>query len=118
MAKADRLERLDIRRAELEGEYREMLVSALQIAAAGSWGLFGHNPKDRAAIAKWAGPVEELCDLGQAIDKMRDDLGLEPFALHQEFEASRGPVAATAPGEPKQARAWLARLGVSVESGG
>ena len=37
--------------------------------------------------------------------------GLEPFALHEEFEASRGPVASTAPGEPKQAKAWLARLG-------
>ena len=112
MAKADRLERLDIRRAELEEEYLAALVSALQLAAAGSWGLFGHNPKDRAALAKWAGPVEELCDLGQAIDRMRDDLGLEEFALHEEFEASRGPVASTAPGEPKQARAWLDRLGM------
>jgi hypothetical protein len=52
-----------------------------------------------------------LCDLGQDIDRMRGDLGLEKFALHQQFEASRGPVAATAPGEPKQARAWLDRLG-------
>ena len=117
MAKADRLERMDNRRAELEDEYREALVSALQIAAAGSWGLFGHN-KDRAALAKWAGPVEELCDLGQAIDKMRDDLGLDPFALHQEFEASRGPVPSTAPGEPRQAKEWLARLGMPLESGG
>jgi len=114
MAKADRLERLDTRRAELEADYLAALVSALQRSAAGSWGLFGHNPKDRAATAKWAGPVEELCDLGQAIDRMRDDLGLEPFALHQEFEASRGPVSATAPGEPKQARAWLERLGFPI----
>jgi hypothetical protein len=82
------------------------------LAAAGSWGLFGHNPKDRSSLAKWAGPVEELCDLGQAIGRMRDDLGLQSFALHQEFEASRGPVASTAPGEPKQARAWLDRLGI------
>jgi hypothetical protein len=110
MAKADRLERLDKRRAELEEEYMAALVSALQRSAAGSWGLFGHT-KDRAALAKWAKPVEELCDLGQAIDKMRDDLGLEPFRLHEEFEGSRGPVSSTAPGEPKQARAWLDRLG-------
>lgn len=114
MAKADRLERLDARRAELEQEYLAALVIALQRSAAGSWGLFGHIPKDRAAITKWSGPVEEICDLGQAIDRMRDDLGLEPFALHQEFEASRGPAHATAPGEPRQAREWLARLGVSV----
>ena len=117
MAKADRLERLDNRRADMEVEYRQALVSALQLSAAGSWGLFGHN-KDRAALAKWAKPVEELCDMGQEIDKMRDDLGLEPFALHQEFEASRGPVPSTAPGEPKQARVWLTRLGVPVQSGG
>jgi len=118
MAKADRLERLDIRRAELEDEYRSALVTALQRSAAGSWGLFGHNPKDRAAIAKWDETVEELCDLGQTIDRMRDDLGLEPFALHQEFEASRGPVASTAPGEPKQARSWLNRLEIPLETGG
>ena len=110
MAKADRLERLDIRRAELEAEYLAALVSALQRSAAGSWGLFGHKP-DRAALAKWGPVVEELCDMGQAIDRMRDDLDLEPFALHQEFEESRGPVASTAPGEPRQARAWLDRLG-------
>lgn len=109
MAKADRLERLDIRRAELEAEYLAALVSALQQSAAGSWGLFGHK-SDRSALAKWAPAVEELCDLGQTINRMRDDLGLEPFGLHQEFEESRGPVQSTAPGEPRQARAWLDRL--------
>lgn len=109
MAKADRLERLDNRRAELEAEYREALVAALQQCAAGSWGLFAHT-KDRAAQAKWAPIVTQLCDAGQEIDDMRDTLGLEPFALHAEFEASRGPVPSTAPGEPKQAAAWLRRL--------
>jgi hypothetical protein len=111
MAKADRLERLDLRRAELEADYLAALTGALEKCAAGSWGLFGHNGKDRAATSKWAPIVGELCDLGQDIDRMRGDLGLEKFALHQQFEASRGPVAATAPGEPKQARAWLDRLG-------
>jgi hypothetical protein len=110
MAKADRLERLDTRRAQVETEYLEALVSALRKAAAGSWGLFGHNP-DRHAVAKWAPIVEELCDMGHEIDEMRGDLGMEPFPLHQEFEESRGPVPPTAPGEPKQAMAWLNRLG-------
>lgn len=110
MAKADRLERLDNRRVELEVEYREALIAALERCAAGSWGLFAHT-KDRAAEAKWAPTVTELCDAGQEIDDMRDKLGLEPFALHGEFEASRGPVPSTAPGEPKQAAAWLRRLG-------
>lgn len=109
MAKADRLERLDIRRMELESEYREALLSALEKAAAGSWGLFGHKV-DRVADTKWAPIIEDLCDMGQAIDQMREDLGMEPFGLHQEFEDSRGPVASSAPGEPRQARAWLDRL--------
>jgi hypothetical protein len=110
MAKADRLERLDVRRAELESEYLEVLTGALQRAAAGSWGLFAHT-KDRSSAAKWAPIVEQLCDMGQEIGEMRAGLGMGPFELHQEFEESRGPVSSSAPGEPKQAKAWLERLG-------
>jgi hypothetical protein len=113
MARADRLERLDSRRVELEDDYLAVLVSALEKSAAGSWGLFAHK-KDRSSIANWAPIVAELCDMGQSINKLRDDLGLEPFALHAEFEASRGPVPSNAPGEPKQARAWLNRLGTGT----
>ena len=109
MARADRLERLDNRRLEMEAEYRAALVAALEKAAAGSWGLFAHT-KDASAAAKWAGTVAELCDLGRDIDEAREGLSMEPFGLHAEFEASRGPVASNAPGEPKQARAWLERL--------
>lgn len=109
MAKADRLERLDNRRIALEAEYRATLVAALERCAAGSWGLFAHT-RDRAAEARWAPTVTELCDAGQEIDEMRATLGLEPFALHTQFEASRGPVPSTAPGEPKQAAAWLRQL--------
>jgi hypothetical protein len=110
MAKADRLERLDTRREELEAEYREALISALQETAAGRWGLFDHNQdkKIRAAIAP---VVENLCDLGEAIDGMREQLSMEPFDLHRQFEASRGPVSSSAKGEPRQAQDWLARLG-------
>jgi len=113
MARADRLERLDARRTALEAEYREALVAALQTCAAGSWGLFDHQ-SDRHARARWEPAVTGLCDLGAEIDAMRETLGIEPFALHAEFEAARGPVAATAPGEPKQARAWLERLDKSL----
>lgn len=109
MAKAQRLERLDILRAELEAEYKDALVAALQKAAAGSWGLFAHN-NDRAARAKWEPIVTDLCDRGRDIDDMREQLNLEPFVLHAEFEAARGPVSSNAPGEPKQAQAWLDRL--------
>ncbi len=109
MARAKRLERMDIRRAELEAEYEEALVAALRKAAAGSWGLFDHN-QNRQMRAAWAPVVTDLCDRGQEISRLRDDLGLNSFALHDEFEASRGPVPPNAPGEPKQAQAWLNRL--------
>lgn len=111
MAKVDRLERLDTRRVELEAEYYEALIDALRKTAAGSWGLFDHRP-DRQARAKIAPVVDGLCALGEGIDAMRAQLGLDPFALHRDFLASRGPVASSAAGEPKQARAWLGRLGV------
>ena len=109
MAKADRLERLDMRREELEAEYLEALIAALQVTAAGSWGLFDHN-QDRRMQEKIAPVVENLCELGQAIDGLREQLSLEAFGLHQKFLASRGPVASSAVGEPKQAQAWLAKL--------
>ncbi len=113
MSRADRLERLDNRRADLEAEYAAALIAALEKVAAGSWGLFDHN-QNRSMRAKWQPVVTDLCDRGAEIDQMRADLGLEPFALHQQFEASRGPVPSNAPGEPKQAQAWLDRLGKST----
>ena len=113
MARADRLERLDARRTDVEAEYAALLATALRTCAGGSWGLFDHQ-RDKNARATWAPVVTQLCDLGQDIDDMRATLGLEPFALHQEFEDSRGPVPSTAPGEPKQAKAWLERLSLSL----
>ncbi|NWK96479.1 hypothetical protein DM806_12565 [Sphingobium lactosutens] len=113
MAKADRLERLDIRREELEGEYRDALIAALRVTAGGRWGLFGHH-KDKAAIARTAPTIAALTELADEIDAMRDTLGLEPFSLHEDFMAARGPAAADAVGEPKQALAWLERLDATV----
>lgn len=114
MAKADRLERMDVRRAELEQDYMAALVAALRETAAGSWGLFDHQG-DRAARARLAPVIANLTDLGETIDDLRAQLAMEPFALHAQFLASRGRVAAHAVGEPKQARAWLEKLGVSLE---
>jgi hypothetical protein len=113
MAKADRLERLDDRRMEREAAYAGALTAALRRTAAGSWGLFGHR-KDRQADAKFAPVIAELNELGEAIDGMRGQLGIGPFALHRDFLASRGPVASSAAGEPKQALAWLERLGAAA----
>lgn len=113
MGRAERLERLDTRRLELEVEYEEALTAALRETAAGAWGLFGHT-QDRWTRDKWQPIVTDLCDRGKEIDQIRDRLGLAPFSLHSEFEASRGRVASNAPGEPKQAKAWLDRMGKPV----
>lgn len=113
MAKAYRLERLDAQRAALEEEYRATLIAALQRTAGGAWGLFGHR-NDRAATARYAAVVAELTETGEAIDAMRAQLGIAPFALHHAFLASRGPVASSHVGEPRQARAWLEEMGIPV----
>ena len=113
MARADRLERADRLREMLEGEYRQHLIVALQNTAAGHWGLFDHQ-QDRHARARVAPVIERLADLAGEIDEQRDLLGLEPFALHRDFMADRGPVKSSAVGEPRQAKAWLERLGEDV----
>ncbi len=115
MARADRLERLDAQREEAEAAYRDALIAALCVTAGGRWGLFDHQ-NDRAARARTAPVIAELEDIAADIDAMRDTLGLEPFDLHREFLAARGPVSSDAAGEPKQARAWLERLGAATRS--
>lgn len=110
MAKADRLEKMDAHRVELEAEYRDALIAALRVTAAGTWGLFDHQ-QDKVARAKAAPVLAKLTALAETIDDMRDTLGLADFALHREFLASRGKVASSAAGEPKQAKAWLERMG-------
>jgi hypothetical protein len=106
MAKADRLERLDARRLELEAEYADELTDALRVTASGKWGLFDHNG-DRRTRAAIAPVIDALGEIGQAIDKAREQLGLPPFELQQQFLASRGKPRPEAVGEPKQAQAWL-----------
>jgi hypothetical protein len=113
MARADRLERLDTHRLELEADYRAALIDALRVTASGVWGLFDHNG-DRSARKAAAPVVENLNEIGEAIDRMREQLALPAFELHQQFVASRGPVGPEAVGEPKQAQAWLGRLSAEV----
>lgn len=109
MARADRLERLDKRRSEMEADYRAALIEALEVTAAGKWGLFDHNA-DKIMRAATARIIDNLIELADEIAQARDALFMEPFALHDEFMASRGKPPANAVGEPKQARAWLERL--------
>ncbi|WP_373489919.1 hypothetical protein [Parasphingorhabdus sp.] len=115
MAKADRLDRLDARRSELEAEYTAALIDALKVAASGKSGLFDHNG-DRRTRSALAPTIDHLQELGQTIDKARELLAMPPFELQQQFIASRGPVGPQAVGEPKQARAWLDRLAFAAEN--
>lgn len=91
---------------DLEREYLSVLEKALTDCAGGRWGLFGHNEHLGASPPAELG---ELRTLAQAVDRLRSQLGEASFPLHQEFEAARGRVDANAPGEPKQAQAWLER---------
>lgn len=109
MARADRLERLDKRRSEMEADYLEALIAALEVTAAGKWGLFDHNA-DKIMRAAAAPVITALTDMADEIAEAREQLFMEPFTLHDEFMASRGKPPANAVGEPKQARAWLERL--------
>jgi hypothetical protein len=103
-----KMERLSQRLHDLELEYRAVLTKALSACAGGRWGLFGHNEH----LHSLGAPAElgELRALAETIDRVRVRLGEAPFALHAEFEAARGRADANAPGEPKQAQAWLQRL--------
>lgn len=109
MARIDRLARLDERRIEMEAEYSGALIAALERTAAGHWGLFDHHD-DRRTRAAMAPTFDHLCELADAIDRMRERLSLPAFDLHREFLASRGRPAPSALGEPKQAQQWLDRL--------
>ena len=109
MAKIDRLERLDQRRADMEAEYRAILIAALERTIAGKPGLFNRRPdkRERAAVAP---VIEELRALGEEIDGLREQLMVEPFPLHRALFDARGPASPSAVGEPRQAREWLERV--------
>lgn len=115
MAKADRLERLDKRRAEMEADYLEALIEALRITAAGKWGLFDHTA-DKIMRAATAPVIANLQEMADEIAQARETLFMEPFTLHDEFMAARGKPGAHAVGEPKQARAWLERLRLAAKA--
>ncbi|HEY4030462.1 MAG TPA: hypothetical protein VGM25_08980 [Caulobacteraceae bacterium] len=104
-----KLDRLAIRLAALEAQYRDRLIEGLRACAAGHWGLFGHDEHLGSTIRAPA-VVQELIDLGNDISAMRQRLGLKPFSLHAQFLAARGQAALNAPGEPKQAQTWLTEL--------
>ena len=115
MAKADRLARLYNQRLDMEAEYTSALIEALRRTASGKAGLFGHGG-DRSSREAVAPVIAHLTELGEAIDRARDQLVMERFDLHRQFLASRGPVGPQAVGETRQAQAWLDRLAATSGS--
>lgn len=110
-SRMDKSARLVEKLEGMEREYRAVLTRALTDCAAGCWGIFGQNEPLRGN--ENPARLDELRDLAGAIDRLRARLGDAPFPLHQEFEAARGPVDPNAPGEPKQAKAWLKTLAIT-----
>jgi hypothetical protein len=110
MAKADRLARLDTRRLELEAEYTAALIEALRRTASGKPGLFGRQGGDRKSREAAAPVIENLAEIGETIDRAREQLAMPRFDLHKQFLASRGPVSSQAVGETREAQVWLDRL--------
>ncbi len=112
MAKIDRLLRLDQRRADLEAEYRETLAAALERTAAGKPGLFNHraDKRERAAVAPM---IDELRSLGDAIDGLREQLQIEPFALHRDFFDARGRSRRARSANPGKSKHGLSGWGLS-----
>ncbi|KQM21898.1 hypothetical protein [Novosphingobium sp. Leaf2] len=106
MARADRLERMENLRLDLEAEYRAALMAALEAAASGMRGLLDPSV-DKATRAKAAPVLDDLAEQAAQIDDLREKLDMEPFALHRDFLARRRPAKAHEVGEAKQARAWL-----------
>ncbi len=96
-----------------EADYTAILISALRRCAGGTWGLFGHN-EAQLGVRHQSVEAETLRELGEDICAMRARAGMDRFDLHDAFEAARGrPGNSNAVGEPKQAKEWLARLGVT-----
>lgn len=105
MSKAERISQ---RIEGLEAEYLIQLTAALSECAGGRWGLFGQNEH----LGNWwhTEKLEELRDLADSINVLRDRIGEAPYELHAEFEAARGRGDSNQVGEPKLAQHWLSML--------
>jgi hypothetical protein len=57
-------------------------IDALRVTASGKWGLFDHNA-DRWSRKAVAPVIENLAEIGQAIDQMREQLGMPPSRFNR-----------------------------------
>jgi hypothetical protein len=96
----------DQRLAELESEFRALLISCLEQCAGGRWGLFGH--KKGMGVGDHL-PWEEgdrVMELAREIQTLRLEFG-QPSPIVERFFYYRSLRGCNVPGEPKLAKAFL-----------
>jgi len=99
----------------MEAEFRDLLIPALQKCGAGKWGLFGaydRFPAIKNAI-KWP-EINRLRELAFLIRDLRGEAG-DRNELSEEFLSLCTLRKPNDPGEPKLAKAFLARVQESLE---
>ena len=96
----------DQRLAELESEFRALLVSCLEECAAGRWGLLGQKDGVPGADDLPWEDGERLKEMAVKIQVMRLEFG-QPSVIVERFFYYRSLRGCNVPGEPKLARAFL-----------
>jgi hypothetical protein len=117
MSRATRRQKLEAKLSQIEGEFRELLLQALNRCASGEWGMFGqndavlqaHSPALYARLKSRS--ADKLLELGQQISDLRTTLGIqESFHLFARYLEYRDRRSSNALGEPKLAAQFLAEL--------
>ncbi len=117
MSRAARREKLEARLNQLESDFRELLLEALNRCASGEWGVFGQND----AVLKGYSPAiyarlkseaaEGLFQLGDEVNELRTSLGIqETFYLFDRYLEYRQRRSSNHLGEPKLAAEFLTEL--------
>jgi hypothetical protein len=93
----------------LEIEFRSLLLSCVQEAANGRWGLFGQN--DRLPDSQWLSWPEaaRLQEVAREIKSLRSGFGA-PNKVCERFLYLCSLRGSNIPGEPKLAREFIAEL--------
>lgn len=104
----------DQRSDELEGGFKPLLISCLEQAAAGTWGLFGqYDSAEARRCLNWP-EADRLKEMASEIRALRQEFG-QPNELVERFFyycSLRGP---NDLGEPRLARKFLDELAPSTD---
>jgi hypothetical protein len=95
------------RLAQLEAEFKPLLLSCLRECAAGRYGLFGHNDHLDPQHRFWNWPeAQNVVEMADKIQALRLEAGESNFLAERllYFRSLRG---SNVPGEPKMAKKLL-----------